>query len=308
MREINLDQPMNVLPRNTFLAYGASRSGKTTWAASFPRPLFLSDVTEGGWDSIANMADDQFFEPGVKPIVFGIETMGDMVTARDRALPLILSGRVQTIVVDSLSFYCDLALNNIVNMQAKHDQREAYGKLGAHLQDLRIKTHTLGDPKAQSLTTNVVWLCLDKTDESGSTNFPMIPGQQAAKFMAGVHFIFHSRMAQEKRGTEFLPPVFEMRTKKGPGYIAGNRLGSRADQLPDPLVGDYQTFIEALGYNADEVRKQLPKIVAQTAAKPVQAAPAPQVVARPPVAAVARKVVVAPPPVKAAAPNVVPAK
>jgi hypothetical protein len=280
-----------VLPRNTFLIYGDSRSGKTTFAATFPRPLFLSDVTEGGWDSIANMTDDQFFEPGVKPIVWGIEKMDDMVKAREKALPLILNGRVQTIVVDSLSFYCDLYLNYIVMSQSKKDKRTAYGDLGDHLRDLRVKTHTLGDPTAQNLTVNVVWLCLAKTDEESSFSRPMIPGQQADKFMAGVHFIFHARSYQDKRGLELMPPVYEMRTKKGPTYLAGSRLGGR--DLLDPLIGDYQTFIEALGHNADEVRKQLPKLIAvgsqvMSQAKPVALA-APPIVRTP--AAVVRRAV-----------------
>lgn len=253
MREINLDQSMNVMPRNTFLVYGDSRSGKTTWAATFPRPVFFSDVTEAGWDSIANMSDDQLFEPGVKPLVWGIEQMTDMVTAREKAAPLIASGRIQTIVVDSLSFYCDLFMNFLLMNQVKKDTRAAYGDLGNHLRDLRAKTHML--------PVNVVWLCLARhPDEVEPIGRPMIPGQQADKFMAGVHYIFHSRVDQQKKGQELLPPVYEMRTKKYAGYIAGNRLGGRAALLPDPLIGDYRTLVEALGYDIDALRASMPKI------------------------------------------------
>lgn len=294
MREINLSQPTNVLPRNTFLVYGDSRTGKTTWAATFPRPVFFSDATEGGWDSIANMSDDQLFEPGVKPLVWAIEKMDDMVTARAKAEPLIASGRIQTIVTDSISYYCDLFLNFLLMAQAKKDTRSAYGDLGNHLRDLRVKTHML--------PVNVVWLALAKhPDDVFPVGGPMIPGQQADKFMAGVHYIFHSRVDQQKRGQELLPPTYEMRTRKYLGYIAGNRLGGRANQLPDPLVGDYQTLIESLGYNADEIRKNLPKIVANGSAPAPQAPavvpqPRPVVQARPQVAVVPqRRPVVVPP-------------
>jgi hypothetical protein len=258
VREINLDQSMDVIPRNTFLAYGDSRTGKTTWAATFPRPLFLSDVTEAGWDSIANMSDDQLFEPGIKPLVWGIEQMTDMVTAREKAAPLIASGRVQSIVVDSLSFYCDLFMNYLLMGQVKKDTRAAYGDLGNHLRDLRAKTHMLN--------VNVVWLCLARhPDEVEPIGRPMIPGQQADKFMAGVHYIFHSRVDQQKKGQELLPPTYEMRTKKFGGYIAGNRLGGKANLLPDPLVGNYRTLVQALGYDVDALRKSLPKISAPNA-------------------------------------------
>lgn len=253
MREINLEQSANVLPRNTFLVYGDSRTGKTTWAASFPRPVFFSDVSEGGWDSIANMDDDQLFEPGVKPLVWGIEEMSDMLVARNKAEPMIASGRIQTIVVDSLSFYSDLFLNFLVGAQAKKDMRSAYGDLGNHLRDLRVKTH--------ALNVNVVWLCLARhPDDDIPMGRPMIPGQQGDKFMAGVHYIFHSRVDQQKQGTTLLPPTYEMRTRKYGNYIAGNRLGGRSVDLPDPLVGNYETLITALGYDADEIRKNLPKL------------------------------------------------
>lgn len=282
MREINLDQPTNVMPINTFLTYGDSRTGKTTWAASFPRPVFFSDVSEGGWDSIANMDDDQLFEPGVRPLVWGIEEMADMLKAREKAIPLIQSGRIRTIVVDSLSFYSDLFLNFLVGMQTKKDMRAAYGDLGNHLRDLRVKTH--------ALNVNVVWLCLARhPDDDVPTGRPMIPGQQGDKFMAGVHYIFHSRVDQQKRGQELLPPVFEMRTRKYFNYIAGNRLGGRAIDLPDPLVGNYETLITALGYDADAIRAAMPKlptgIVKPTPAQVAQVAQArpvvTQVAARP---------------------------
>jgi hypothetical protein len=269
MREINLDQPADMMPINTFLVYGDSRSGKTTWAASFPRPVFFSDVSEGGWDSIANMNDDQLFEPGIKPLVWGIEQMDDMVTARHKVGPLIASGRVKTIVIDSLSFYSDLFLNFLVGMQTKKDMRSAYGDLGNHLRDLRVKTHQLG--------VNVVWLCLAKhPGDDVPTGRPLIPGQQGDKFMAGVHYIFHSRIHQERIGQTLSPPVFEMRTQKWNNYIAGNRLGGLAANLPDPLVGNYETLITQLGFDADKIRASLlaPVIV-----------PRPVVVARPPVVA-----------------------
>ena len=269
--DIKMAAPFHNFVADDFVVHN---SGKTTWAATFPRPLFLSDVTEGGWDSIANMDDDQLFEPGVKPIVWGIEQMADMALARSKALALIASGRIQSLVIDSLSFYCDLYLNFLIGMQAKKDMRSAYGDLGNHLRDLRVQTH--------ALQANVVWLCLAKhPGEDNPVGGPMIPGQQADKFMAGVHYIFHSRVHQEKRGQELLPPVFEMRTKKYLNYIAGNRLGGRAADLPDPLVGDYSTLMQYLSYDPNELRTSLPPIMAPGTARPAGAVQAAAVAAKP---------------------------
>jgi hypothetical protein len=295
VREINLDQPADVMPCNTFLTFGDSRSGKTTWAASFPRPVFFSDVSEGGWDSIANMPDDQLFEPGVKPLVWGIEEMDDMLKARAKVAPLIAAGRVKTIVIDSLSFYSDLFLNFLVGAQTKKDVRAAYGDLGNHLRDLRVKIHALG--------VNVVWLCLAKhPGDDVPTGRPLIPGQQGDKFMAGVHYIFYSRTSQEKRGTEQGPTVFEMRTRKYNNYIAGNRLGGLAANLPDPLIGNYETLITQLGFDADLIRGGLPSIATADATARQIVAVGVNPIARPapvpmPVVTQAPPVVIQPPPV-----------
>jgi hypothetical protein len=265
MREINLDQNNTTVPRNTFIVYGDSRSGKTTWAATFPRPLFLSDVTEAGWNSITHMSDEQLFEPGVKPMVWGIEQMNDMALAREKAAPLIASGRVQTLVIDSLSFYCDLYLNYIVGQQTKKDQRAAFGDLGIHLRDLRVKTH--------SLAVNVVWLCLARhPSPEEPVGRPLVPGQQADKFMAGCDYVFYARSYREKRGADLLPPTFELRTRPWSNYVTGNRLGNMAESLPDPLIGTYEDMITHLGYDADEIRRSMPKLV--TNGTPAKAAPA----------------------------------
>jgi hypothetical protein len=74
-----------------------------------------------------------------------------------------------------------------------------------------------------------------------------------------------------------MPAMYEMRTQLFNGYIAGNRLGGKADQLPDPLVGGYSAFVETLGYDPAELRKRLPPIGA-TVAKPAAAQ------AKPPIA------------------------
>ena len=298
MREISLDQPPDVMPVNTFLIYGDSRSGKTTFAASFPRPLFLSDVTEGGWDSIANMADEQFFEPGRKPLVWGIEKMSDMAEARVKAQPLIQSGAVKTIVVDSISFYCDLYLNSLLGMQTKKDTRAAYGDLGNHLRDLRVQMHSLG--------VNVVWLGLAKhPDADYPIGGPMIPGQQGDKFMAGCHYVFFARSYQERKGQDVLPAVYEMRTRRYLGYVAGNRLGGRANDLPDPLVGDYVTFLEHLGYDYQAILANIHKPIA--APKPVIVAPKPTPVATPAPVATPKLAPATPAPVAVVKPAATPA-
>lgn len=258
MREIDLlAKPSTVT--QTFMGYGNTGSGKTQWAATMPRPLFLSDVTEHGWETIKNMNPDAFFEPGLKPIVWGIEQMNDMAVAIEKAKPLIAEGRVRSICIDSISFYADLYLNALIGLQTKYDARSAYGSLGNHLRDLRVKIH--------SLNVNVFWTALAKhpeteTDEAGKVTgqtpgSPLIPGAQADKFAAGVQMLFYFRKESRGSAQQKVPAIYEIHTQPFQKYIARNRLGERADALPTPLVGDYSDYLRAIGYDPDEVRSAL---------------------------------------------------
>jgi hypothetical protein len=296
MREIDLESKL-AMPKNTFLLYGDLRTGKTTFAGSFPRPLFLSDVTENGYESLReeNWNDEvtPLFEPGVRPVVWGIEKESDLADCVAKARPLVESKRILSITVDSLSFYTDLIFNFILMRQTKADTRAAYGELGTHLRNARILVHSLGVP--------VVWTALAKHPEEGDpVGRPMIPGQQADKFAAGVDFVFYTRIDQP---VPTKPPAFHIRTRRYLGYVAGNRLGARAQLLPDPFQGTYATLLTCLGYDVDAIRASLPPIAGLPSVSDAAKAPAPTV--KPPIATVATKPPAATKPatIKVTAPN-----
>jgi len=248
MREIDLVADENKLPINTFLIYGALRTGKTTFLASFPRPLILSDSTEKGWESLIDIPDEHLFEPGVKPIVWAIENTGDIKTqAIPRLKQLIASGRVLTIGIDSATFYAELALATIMGAMTKADNRRAYGDLGAHMRQVRVDLHSLG--------VNVVWLALvQDPSEDEPLGKPLIAGRAKDQIAGACDYIWYSRV----NGTKF-----EVRTKRYASYLVGHRRGmSDRAMPPDPLVGTYSTFLTELGYDVGALRAALPKIAA----------------------------------------------
>lgn len=266
MREISLAAPDDRLPINNFLIYGDSRAGKTTFLASFPRPIILADATEKGWESLIDYPEDKLFEPGIKPRVIAIENMADMAQARAQIAPLIASKQCLTVGIDSITFYADMYLAGLFGAQSKPDNRKAYGDLGVHLRDLRVKTHGLG--------ANSAWLALAKHPEDDNpSGGPQIPGQQASKLAASTDYIFYARHEQPKAGVKLLDPIYEMRTKKYGAYVAGNRLGGRAEKLPDPLVGTYTDFLTHLGYDVVALRASLPKYGTVAMSKPIVTAP-----------------------------------
>lgn len=219
MREVDLNDRSPT--RITALLHGSTRSGKTRFAATWKRPLFLSDVTESGWTTIKHMSENDFYEPDRQPKIWGIEKIGDLNEAFTKVQPLIQKGEVSTIVVDSLTFYSDLYFNAVVAAQGtQRDSRQAYGQLNDHLRHIRIQWH--------GLPVNVLWLTLTKEpDEENKAGIPLIPGQQSVKFAAGCDYIFYHRSHQEGANLKF-----EVRTKKYGPYVAGGR---DEGLLPDPI-------------------------------------------------------------------------
>ena len=225
MREIDLDK--DTATRTTVLSYGPMRSGKTRWAATWPRPLFLSDNTESGWTTIKNMPDELFFEPGRRPKVWAIEQAVDMMAAISKIDPLIRRGEVQTVVVDSLTFYAQLYLSFLEATTSRGskqaDGRQIYGNLQTHLRALRVQLH--------ALPVNVVWICLDvPPGEDDPMGRPDLPGSKNPRqFAAGCDYIlYHRPMVDPKTNLH----TWEMRTRRYLQFVAGGRDEGR---LPDPL-------------------------------------------------------------------------
>lgn len=278
------------MPRFTILNYGDTRTSKTHFAATSPRPLIIADAVESGYQTILNMDRDQWFEPEVEPIIIAIENMSDVIQLMPRIDQLIASKRIYTVVFDAFSYYTDLYLNGVITAQAKPDMRAAYGALGIHLRQVRTNIH--------SRQASVIWNCLAKhPDQDDPKGRPLIPGQSADKFAAGVDFLVHSQSEAIRENGKVVRHEYRLRTRAFGSYIVGNRLGAAADNLPDPFVGNYTDFLEALGYDTAALRKAMPKPMAVGTAPVVNKASPP--VAKPTIVVPAK-------PINASAPKVIP--
>lgn len=280
MKLISLDETHDQkAPRYTFCCYGPTGSGKTTFAATFPRPVYLSETSESGYESLRGLSDDVLFESGVKPIIIGIEKMNDMAIARDALAPHIASGQVQTVVIDSLTFYADLYLNYLFAIHAASQgaNLKAYGALGQHLRDLRVKWHSMG--------CNVVSLCLPQDpDDDRPNGLPSIPGKEAGKFGASCDFLLYHRHDRFKQGNDYADS-FELHSKPYGKYVARGRLAIGRDEIPNPMKNaTYSTLIEALGYDVEATRAALPAYQNPTGAIAAFIARSQQAPASPPVA------------------------
>lgn len=240
----------------TVLVHGDSGAGKTRFAASFPRPLFLSPEDEKGWETLKFLPRSALYDPDVKPMVWSVSEPRDFPEAFNRLVPLVQQKRIQTVVVDSLSFYADMFYNAITANQAgSGDGWKAYGLLNDHLRRIRIELH--------KLECHVVWLAVTRQpDEPTKAAVPNLKGQQAIMFPAGCKYVWYMQAVHAGKG----PVRHELRTKKFGQALARGRDGGR---LPDPIINPtFRQIVELLSQiNPDEFEDQSEEQIAEQLAE-----------------------------------------
>lgn len=285
IEEIDLyaDDNQDQLPKETFLIYGDTGTGKTTWSAGAPRPLFLADSSEGGWKSLRGLADDQLFEPEVDPMVWGVSDLPDMASALKRIPALVQSGRIATVVISSITYWANTYLAHLQANKPGIDTRQLYGQLAEHLRMIRTQFHNLG--------TTVIWEALADHPETGGEDGkiskpgrPSIPGKSADQFAAGVTFLFRSAIEDVRKDGAIVERKQKLFTQTTGGYISRGRLGKAATQLPNPLYGGYAGFLKARGFDVERLRRSMPRIPEKpsTSAKPASTATSNPKAASPP--------------------------
>jgi hypothetical protein len=233
--------------RITVTSYGASRSGKTEFAATFPRPLFLSDSTESGWETMRYMDPNKFYEPGHETPsggpceVWPISNAADMMESLAKIEEIVPKNpnRWWTLVIDSLTFYADcyyaaLEQNAYKKSGGKPiDPRRLYGDLGSHLRYQMIRVH--------NLPFNIVWTCLNKeSNDEGKNAGILLPGQNAQKTPARCDALFYHRQYRSGADT-----IWEMHTQPYGEFTAGGRgMGVLPNVIENPT---YRMLEEKLG-------------------------------------------------------------
>lgn len=230
---LDLDAPPDCV---SVCSYGDLGSGKTEFAATWPRVVFLSDEVEKGYITIQNMDRKKWYEPDRKPIVLPIKTCEEM----QEGLKWIedtkakKTDHIQTVVVDSITFYAELYMQRLRKQNAEMDSWEFYRKVKEHLQSILHRLHRLN--------VHVIWLALQKWDMERKRGEIFVPGAAGELIPAACPYWLYHRIGVDDAGK----PRFEIRTRHYQGYPARCRDGGR---LPDPLPEPtYRAFAEASGW------------------------------------------------------------
>ena len=95
------------LPFQSCLVFGASRSGKTHFCATFPQVAMLCSRRERGYITIEHMDPKAFYDPKVPPQVYVVDDIQSlMMDLHKNVIPQIQAGKLKTVCVE-LTFHAD---------------------------------------------------------------------------------------------------------------------------------------------------------------------------------------------------------
>jgi hypothetical protein len=216
------------------LAGGMGSNGKTQFASTFPRPLFLSDAAEGGYATLFKMAADPalralWWDPAVPPEVHAIEQHGELIKEIIMLEGLRAKGKLpyQTLIVDAISIFSDRILNEMKAANPTQDTRQRYGQHNDVIGNFILRVH--------QLPLHVLWLC-HVTEEGELT----LPSKLAAKVPAYMDIKWMCSVLT----TPGKNPDFQLRTR---AFKGATWIGTRYADLPDPIIPSAKPIFELLG-------------------------------------------------------------
>lgn len=227
---------------------GKVSSGKTSFAATAPSPLFLSDSTEGGFKVLDKMDPRLWWDTKVKPHIWAMEHFTDWLKQLNllanmckNGQPPVVGGHPRkTLVVDSLSIFSESVLRCLKEASPDQDNRQRYGEL---YDMIRIAV-----ARAHSLPMHVVWLC--HVDEKYDL---VVSGKAAAAAWAYMDYklLVRADVAEgDKVNYQLQTRPFRTAT-----WIGQGRVGQT---LPNPMIPSFKCLAELFGHKERPVSLSLP--------------------------------------------------
>jgi len=177
--------------------YGPSGAGKTTIAGTFPRPLFLVPANESSIVALAGQ-DIPYIEITGQhgPVLQGRGGMDhaiDLIENEMRRNPDDFP--YDTIVIESLTHYQDLVVEELTEQGAQPMDQRRWGLLANHLRNVQ--------KRLRDLEVHVVFTALDKVSENEAgvlIGGPMLSGQSAIKLPSSCDLIGYCEAPATKKG------------------------------------------------------------------------------------------------------------
>lgn len=243
--------------RRSFVIYGRSGTGKTTFAGTFPGPILYLDVKDEGTDSISDVKDLEVME---------IASLDDL----DEAYWWLKEnpGEYKTVVIDTVSQLQQIVVEEVASTKKKKSTKRAgdwgsmtkqdWGEVAGILKERLINFRDLS-----SDDTNVVFIAQDRTfnfeeesddeqvlaPEVGPALSPSVARTlNAAVTMIGNTFIRMKRVKKEVNGKKKTIEKIEYCLRIGPNpvYVTKVRKAKSFD-TPDVIVDpSYDDVMEVI--------------------------------------------------------------
>jgi len=253
----------------TMFLYGGWGTWKTSFAGTFPKPVFLSVGTEGGDDALGLLPE--LYNIATPPTyhISGAAMMKqkvEYIAANYKALDY------NTVVVDSIGFYTDLWVAELMDMRYRDPKIRArieatggaatimdmrdWGVLAMHLRDLAVRLH--------NTSMNIIWIAGAKevkehNSQQGSTRVvavePLLQGQMAVKLPGMCKMIVYaaSELVPDPNvpGRNKILPTFYT----SPNYLARVVRHKYGNAFPEGRIADpdyynlptFRVFYERVG-------------------------------------------------------------
>lgn len=204
---------MPAKPLHCFV-YGPLGSGKTTFASTFPKPVFLSAGNEGG-DTTLRFC---------KGHVIQINSSQDLKDAVALVQQQYKHYGWRTLVIDSVTYLSDLYISELTKSGDKAMQQRDWGMLDLFLQKWL-------QPVLRKLPLHVVWIAGEDTDrgsDGGVMGYrPMLYGKTAVKLPGTCDLLVRANTEQHRDpNTGLLQTHYILHTVPVGGAPARGRFGN----------------------------------------------------------------------------------
>lgn len=217
---------MEPIPLSIFL-YGGLGSGKTRFAATFPKTLFITSAMERGRQTLQAM-DHSLFHNSEQPAIWEIGSNSDLSKIAEMMAGInhAIKYRFKTVVIDAFTIYCSEVLR--LRSDAGDDNYQMYGFLLRHTQNI-VSTIASGG-------LNIIFNAWEDPGDKdkGKSPGPAVPGKSVVNVPGTCSIV--ARIVKDK-GKHVL------RLSPKGGWVCRHRFPKLPDEIENPT---YEKLLDAI--------------------------------------------------------------
>jgi len=207
------------------LVYGPPGVGKTTFASTAPKPLII-DLENGSLALLGREVD-----------IAQVDTLQD---ARD-AIKFALENGYQTVVIDSITRYAELLLDEILKENKRDTARiQDWGEVVKRIKKL------IWTLQGKNINTIFIALETEEKDEESLLKRPAVPGQLKVAIPAIVDIVGYMRVLKDGSRVVSVKPSAKWYAK------------DRSGKLTDEVKPDFSYILKLIRGEADGLGSHVP--------------------------------------------------